>query len=226
MHPNYLTERAILAPTTDVIDQINDYMLSLLPGDSVQYLSSDSVSSTDQDSSSFQDLYSTEFLNTINCSGMPPHKLSLKVGIPVMLLRNIDQSAGLCNGTRLRITYLGKNFIRAVTLNGTSTGDQVLIHRMDMNPSETTLPFRMTRRQFPFIISFAMTINKSQGHSLTNVGLYLPRPVFTHRQLYVALSRVRNVDGLKILILDSDSKPTNVTRNVVYREVFQNVHLE
>ncbi|XP_028764313.1 uncharacterized protein LOC114722452 [Neltuma alba] len=121
-HPNYLTERAILAPTTDVVDQINDYMLSLLPGDPVQYLSSDSISSTDQDSSSFEDLYSPEFLNTINCSGMPPHKLSLKVGIPVMLLRNIDQSAGLCNGTRLRITYLGKNFIKAVALNGTSTG--------------------------------------------------------------------------------------------------------
>ncbi|XP_028779075.1 uncharacterized protein LOC114735542 [Neltuma alba] len=71
-HPNYLTERAILAPTTDVVDKINDYMLSLLPGDSVHYLSSDSISSTDQDSSSFQDLYSPEFLNTINCSGCHP----------------------------------------------------------------------------------------------------------------------------------------------------------
>ncbi|XP_028805819.1 ATP-dependent DNA helicase PIF1-like [Neltuma alba] len=142
---------------------------------------------------------------------MPPHKPSLKVGIPVMLLRNIDQSASLCNETRLRITYTGKNFIRPITLNGRSTGDQVLIHRMDMNLLETTLLFKMVKRQFPFIISFAMTINKSQGQSLTKVDLYLSRSVFTHGQLHVALSRVKNMDGLKILVLNSDSKPTNVT---------------
>ena len=47
------------------------------------------------------DLYGPELLNSINCSGLPPHKLILKVGVPVMLLRNIDQSSGLCNGTRL-----------------------------------------------------------------------------------------------------------------------------
>ncbi|KAI9127462.1 hypothetical protein K1719_002021 [Acacia pycnantha] len=87
----------------------------------------------------------------------------------VMLIRNIDQAAGMCNGTRLQISQLGKNVIKAKALNGTSIGEEILIHRMDMNPSETKLPFNMTRRQFPIIISFAMTINKSQGQSMTNV---------------------------------------------------------
>ncbi|KAI9084594.1 hypothetical protein K1719_033376 [Acacia pycnantha] len=125
-----------------------------------------------------------------------------QVGVPVMLIRNIDQAAGMCNGTRLQISQLGKNVIKAKALNGTSIGEEILIHRMDMNPSETKLPFNMTRRQFPIIISFAMTINKSQGQSMTNVGLYLPSPVFSHGQLYVALSRVKNFNGLKILILN------------------------
>ncbi|KAI9096844.1 hypothetical protein K1719_025827 [Acacia pycnantha] len=144
----------------------------------------------------------------------------------VMLIRNIDQAAGMCNGTRLQISQLGKNVIKAKALNGTSIGEEILIHRMDMNPSETKLPFNMTRRQFPIIISFAMTINKSQGQSMTNVGLYLPSPVFSHGQLYVALSRVKNFNGLKILILNEFSKCSNTTLNVVYREVFQNLVLQ
>ena len=81
----------------------------------------------------------------------------------------------------------------------------------------------MNRRQFPIIISFAMTINKSQGQSMSNVGLYLPNPVFSHGQLYVAMSRVKSIDGLKVLILNKDKEATNVTTNVVYIEVFQNV---
>ncbi|KAI9121759.1 hypothetical protein K1719_007149 [Acacia pycnantha] len=61
--------------------------------------------------------------------------------------RNIDQAAGMCNGTRLQISQLGKNVIKAKALNGTIIGEEILIHRMDMNPSETKLPFNMTRRQ-------------------------------------------------------------------------------
>ncbi|KAI9090579.1 hypothetical protein K1719_028432 [Acacia pycnantha] len=83
-----------------------------------------------------------------------------------MLLRNIDQASGLCNGTRPQIKQLGKNVIKAKALNGTSIGEDILIHRIDMNPSEATLPFTMTRRQFPIIISFAMTINKSLLHRM------------------------------------------------------------
>ncbi|KAI9125759.1 hypothetical protein K1719_003177 [Acacia pycnantha] len=146
-------------------------------------------------------------------------------GIAATLLPsgNIDQSAGLCNGTRLQITQLGKNVIKAKALNGTCAGEENLIHRMDMNPSETTLSFKMTRRQFPIIISFAMTINKSQGQSLSNAGLYLPSPIFSHGQLYVVMSRVKNFSGLEILILNKFGKCSNTTINVVYREVFQNL---
>ena len=170
-----------------------------------------------------EDLYDTEFLNTIKYFGLPHHKLVLKVGIPIMLIRNIDQAAGLCNGTRLRITKLGKHFIKAVALNGNNVGEEVLIHRMDMNPSDAKLPFKMNRRQFPIIISFVMTINKSQGQSMSNVGLYLPNPIFSHGQLYVVLSRVKSIDGLKVLILNKEKEATNVTTNVVYIEAFQNV---
>ncbi|XP_028782636.1 uncharacterized protein LOC114738734 [Neltuma alba] len=219
----YFNNRAILAPTIDHVNQINDYMCSLLPGDSYEYLSCDTVCKSTEDSDSFDNLYTTEFLNTINSSGLPPHKLYLKVGAPIMLLRNIDQASGLCNGTRLQISKLGKNVIEAITLNGSCPNHKVLLHRMDMNPSESRWPFRMQRRQFPVTLSFAMTINKSQGQSLRNVGLFLTRPVFTHGQLYVALSRVRSMDGLKIIVDECGCSMKTTTTNVVYREIFSNL---
>jgi len=68
-----------------------------------------------------------------------------------------------------------------------------------------------------------MTINESQGWPPKNVDVYLSPPVFSHGQLYVAISRVTSRDGLKILINDEDSEDTNVTSNVVYKKVFCNV---
>ena len=70
-----------------------------------------------------------------------------------------------------------------------------------------------------------MTINKSQGQTLKKVGVYLPRPVFSHGQLYVAFSRVGCREGLRVLALGgwheaTDTSPSGMyTHNVVYNEV-------
>jgi len=54
-----------------------------------------------------------EFLNTLTTSRMPNHKIKLKTGTPIMLLRNIDQSEGLCNGTKLTVTRPENHVIQA-----------------------------------------------------------------------------------------------------------------
>ncbi|CAH9139072.1 unnamed protein product [Cuscuta epithymum] len=108
------------------------------------------------------------------------HKLTLKVGTPAMLLRNIDHSMGLCNGTRLILTKLCDHVLEEKILTGVSVGQKVLIPQLSFTPSDANLPFGFQRRQYPIMISYAMTINKSQDQSLSRVGLLLRKPVFTH----------------------------------------------
>ncbi|XP_021980701.1 uncharacterized protein LOC110876850 [Helianthus annuus] len=222
--PNFFQERAILAPKNEVVQQINDRLLAIFPGDEKEYLSSDSICQSDHVHDNFDErLYSPDVLNGLKLSGLPNHKLVLKVGIPVMLLRNIDQKSGLCNGTRLQVLSLGNRVIEARIISGSNIGHRIYIPRMSLTPSDKRIPFKFRRRQFPLAVCFAMTINKSQGQSLSKVGLFLRQPVFTHGQLYVALSRVKSREGLRLLILDKDGKVTNKTTNVVYKEVFRDL---
>ena len=72
-----------------------------------------------------------------------------------------------------------------------------------LSPSKEGIPFNMRRKQFPIRLGFAMTINKSQGQSYNEVGVYLPTPVLSHGQLYVGLSRVKNRKKLKVLLLNN-----------------------
>ncbi|XP_058745935.1 uncharacterized protein LOC131618794 [Vicia villosa] len=220
---NYLKSRAILASTLEIVDQINDHIFNLMPGEIRDYYSANSVNKSEIHDPTVVDILTPEFLSSLRTSGLPNHHLKLKVGTPIMLMRNIDQSEGLCNGTRLCITKMAAHVLEASIMGGKGLGNLVYIPRMDMSPSQSPWPFKLNRRQFPIIVSYSTTINKSQGQSLDNIGLYLPRDVFTHDQIYVALSRVTTKKGIKILIHDEEKKFKGKTTNVVYKEVFNNV---
>ena len=102
-------------------------------------------------------------------------------------------------------------------------GNTVFIPQIALEPSDEILPVLLRRLQFPVWLSFSMTINKSQGQGLGNVGLYLQTPVFSHGQLYVALSRCTSADQIKILLPEDNTN--NKTRNIVYRAVFRGLQM-
>ncbi|VFQ87111.1 unnamed protein product [Cuscuta campestris] len=98
---NYLKERAILTPLNTTAEDINQDMYKLLPGEEKAYTSCDEICQASQDSDAHEIGYPTEFLNTLTFPGMPNHLLTLKCGTPVLLLKNINPTLVLCNGTRL-----------------------------------------------------------------------------------------------------------------------------
>ncbi len=209
-----IAEAVILCPKNVDTLQLNDEIVEELPGNGVNYTSVDTLASdnpTDVTNSP------TEFLNSLTPTGLPPHRLTLKEGAIVMLLRNLSQKEGQCNGTRIILKTLLPHVLLGEIITSRFKGHQVLIPRITMrNMDPYGLDF--IRHQLPIRLAFAMTINKAQGQTFRKVGLFLPQPVFTHGQLYVALSRVRNAESISIMFGMGQAHRRR-TRNVVYQEI-------
>ncbi|CAN0898465.1 ATP-dependent DNA helicase PIF1 [Linum grandiflorum] len=222
---SYIRSRAIVTPTNLTAATINDYILDKLPGRAKIYLSSDSLTTPGPNQFQLDMQYPTEFLNGLSFNGMPEHQLKFKPYCIVMLLRNLNPSAGLCNGTRILLTHLASHVVRGLIVGGSFDGTVAVIPRIILDKADANWPFTLRRRQFPLKICYAMTINKSQGQTLDQVGLYLPSPVFSHGQLYVAISRVRSATGIHIVIENDASTDPNITRNIVYEEIYADLHV-
>ena len=186
--------------------------MTKFPGQGKMYLSADTVAEED-----LQNAYPTDLLNSVTLFGMPPHSMTLKVGAPVILLRNLwaGPGGGLKNGTWLIVLNLGEKVLEVEIASGVNKGKCVLIPRITTAPSNTNLPFTLKRWQFPIRPCFAMSTNKAQGQTLDFVGICLPDHVFTYGQLYVAFSRVRNSKSVAVHVNNKEG----YTKNVVYKEV-------
>ncbi|PIA50576.1 hypothetical protein AQUCO_01200041v1 [Aquilegia coerulea] len=212
----YLEERSILSARNDDVSAINGSAINLFPGELYEFLAAGKVIEEDIEVENRGNQIASENLNSLDPPSLPPFNLQLKIGCPIMLLRNLQPRDGLCNGTRLMVVNCGTRVIEAKILNGSHAGDLVFIPRISLIPTVTETPFPMARRQFPVRLAFAMTINKSQGQSVRYVGIDLRNPVFSHGQLYVAFSRCTSSDRISVLLPNDDD---NTTTNVVYPEV-------
>ncbi|GBP20086.1 ATP-dependent DNA helicase PIF1 [Eumeta japonica] len=203
----WMSDRVILAAKNIDVNEMNFQIQNKITGELITYKSIDSVTNQDDIVN-----YPTEFLNSLELPGLPPHNLQLKIGSVIIMLRNINQPR-LCNGTRLAVKRLMNNVIEATILKGKYKGEDVLIPRIPLIPNDMSFDFK--RLQFPVRLAFAMSINKSQGQSLSVCGINLENSCFSHGQLYVACSRVGIPTTLFIYA------PENKTKNIVYHKALQ-----
>ncbi|KAL7153214.1 hypothetical protein ABFS83_04G151300 [Erythranthe nasuta] len=190
----YMTTRAILASKNEEVDKLNEKLISMFPGESRTFQSFDEAIDV------INNNYEEDFLNSLTPNGFSPHKLVLKRNCPIILLRNLDPSNGLCNGTSVGIMVcrnFNSNVIDAEIVFGQHVSKYVFIRRIPLSPVENEgYPFKFKR-------------------------VYLPQPVFSHGQLYVTLSRGTSSSTTKVLIKpDTNNVPEKrSTKNVVYKEV-------
>ena len=203
---DFFKTRAILSPTNKIVNALNDVALDALKDNGAHvtvYTSTDTIQgATANDYIN----YPIDFLHSLEMAGLPPHELRLTPGSIIILLRNLDASLGLVNGARCTVKRCQPRFIDVLVLTGRAAGERVYIPRIPMAPKKAELPFILCRRQFPVRLAWAMTINKAQGQSLERVGVALPDPVFSHGQLYVALSRAGSFERVTVLVSKTEKQ--------------------
>ena len=230
LYPNQCLDplSTILCSTNDSVDQWNSIAQALNPNDSVDLLSRDSFEEVDDEQGQIKRMLNSHILNSFKKNGVPDHTLTLKVGDVCLITRAIN-GLSIATNSRVRVTSIHAHIVEIITL---MESPQRIIHipricfkfRMPYGQS-----YQLTRMQFPLRLAYAMTFNKSQSQTLQKVLVDITSPPFSHGQLYVALSRVR--DCRQICFYASDDQLTHCTdnparmmpaiTNIVYQEVLQ-----
>lgn len=219
--PLLCSKRAIITSLNVTVDDINDLVLSRVEGE-VHVLEGRSVLDHEHLECDLNDAFCmSDHLCTVHHSGVPSHTLRLKVGIVIMLTRNLDISQGLCNSSKLVVLDISQYTLRVKTL---TDGIEHFIPRITFG-FFTKQGVAVRRVQFPVRLCFAVTIHKSQGQTLDRVLFDNRVDVFMHGCLYVALSRVREAKDIRILVEPCRVSARGFARvvNVVYKTLLANV---
>uniref|UniRef100_A0AC34FZX9 ATP-dependent DNA helicase n=1 Tax=Panagrolaimus sp. ES5 TaxID=591445 RepID=A0AC34FZX9_9BILA len=213
---------AILCPTNSVVQDINEEILNNMQGDEQVFNGIDTVVS-DKEIDDFNgelNEHSIEAMNRIETAGMPPHVLKLKFLISITIAPFLSVFTGLCNGTRMQVLKADNSLLKCKVLSGSRSQNGEIVFlplcKFEYGNVKSEPGVHFTRTQFPVKLSFAISINKAQGQTLSRVGLnFRQGECFSHGQLYTAMSRVRTKDSLKIF----PSTKANTCTNVVWHRL-------
>jgi hypothetical protein len=205
--------RSILAPTNRQVDFYNCAVMGKVDGTEQMYLSADSFKEGD-DLGVTPPASILDYVARNTPPGLPPHCLTLKTNTVFRILRNFSVDRGLVKNTRVVITIMGFRLITVRILRSGMSADpqddEILIPRINFDATLHS-GHTLLRKQFPLAASYATTFNSCQGLTLNRLGVDLTRPVFSHGQLYTALSRIRHRSHARVRLPPGTTSTTNVT---------------
>lgn len=219
-NPVACLRRSILAPTNMQVDQYNDIILKSVDGVERVYHGADTLKEVDDVGLVPPDSV-LDYVSRHPPPGFPHHKLTIKTGAVFRLMRNMSLDRGLVKNVRVVVIGLGNRLITVRLLRGVAgiTGDamdseDILIPRISFT-ADLASGHTLLRKQFPLAPAYATTFNSCQGLTLDSVGVDLNRPVFSHGQLYTALSRIRHRSHAKVCLRPGETTTVNVTYNEI-----------
>jgi ATP-dependent DNA helicase PIF1 len=192
-NPSSCLERGILAPTNKQVDSYNDILLERVQGVSKQYMAADSIKEATVDGMTSPDA-TLDFVARQTPPGLPPHHLLIKTHAVYRLLRNLSLDRQLVKNVRVVVTEVGNRIVTLKVLRdgpalGNEREEEIVLPRISVS-HQLSSGHTLLRRKFALAPAYSTTFHSCEGLTFDFVGVDLTRPVFTHGQLYTALSRI------------------------------------
>ncbi|KIJ55967.1 hypothetical protein M422DRAFT_151019, partial [Sphaerobolus stellatus SS14] len=215
MEPSACSRRSILAPTNKQVDTYNDTVLDLFEGEERVFYAGGSLKEAEE-TNLIPSGAALDYVTRHPPPGLASYALRVKVGGIYRLMRNLSNDKGLVKNTRCVVTAIGHRVISVRLLKHNVDGHQyeeqdILIPRITFQTILSSSRYTLIRKQFPLAPAYATTFNSCQELTLDRIVIDLTRPVFSHGQLYTAMSRVRHRDHAKLRLNPGDAEITNVT---------------
>ena len=215
--PNQMVDSCVLATTNVAGDEWNRQIQALNPAELHELRSHDNLCEIDDPHGYIKDMMGEPLLNTITQSGVPAHNLQLKVSDVCIVLRSV-RGCDIANNQRVLILDIKPNYLRVQTIESFPRQLYIPRIRFKFGIHKYGQNYTMMRTQFPLRLSYCMTYNKSQGQTLKRVLLDTTGEPFAHGHAYVALSRVRKHDDIKLYLPAEQLHPMNDS-NVLYPKI-------
>jgi ATP-dependent DNA helicase PIF1 len=139
--------------------------------------------------------------------------LRLKKGTQVMCVRNIDVGNQICNGSQ----GIVEDFVKDKPVILFSNGRRMTMEKVWFQSENYPA---LAIAQYPLCMAWAVTIHKIQGSSLTHAQIDVGSSIFEYGQTYVALSRIKTMDGLYLMNFQPNRIKSNPKVIAFYELIF------
>ncbi|KYN05749.1 ATP-dependent DNA helicase PIF1 [Cyphomyrmex costatus] len=218
---NYLEKLPLdtvcLLPTCALCDTLNTAMLNRIFSDEVELIAQDITDCVPYLKKKISKILSKNDEDSSRTAGLAKI-IIVKLGARIMIRRNIDVTLGLVNGAIGTITSFIRNNNEIDKIKIIVSGVEHVLERVSVKFEVMDRAY-VIRKQFPICLSYGMTIHKSQGLSLKYAIVEAGNSIFSCGQVYVALSRVTNLNGLYLINYDPSSVKANELAIIEYNRL-------